>query len=209
MSFAPAVIATYGPHDPTAPTALLLHGRGSNEREIVELADQLPAGLNYVAVRAPIAEGPGFAWFANRGIGRPLAESLADTLAWFDAWWREYGGPSRPIVVGFSGGAAFAGGLLLSRPERYGAGAVLYGTLPFDAGLATTPERLEGVEVLVIQGERDRVIPADLLARTWSYLHEESGATLRARRSPGGHGLDAEDVVALAEWLRGVARLEG
>lgn len=201
MSGAPAVLATYGPVDPTAPTVVLLHGRGSNEGEIIELATHLPAGLHYVALRAPIVEGSGYAWFANRGIGRPLAESLAESLAWFDAWCQDYAGTSRRVVVGFSGGAAFAGALVLSQPERYDAAAVLYGTLPFDAGLATSAHRLDGVEVLVIHGERDQVIPRDLLDRTWSYLHNESGATLRARQSPGGHEIAADDVVVLSDWL--------
>lgn len=41
------------------------------------------------------------------------------------------------VLVGLSGGAAFAGGLLLDDPARYAGTALLYGTLPFDAGLAT------------------------------------------------------------------------
>ena len=40
---------------------------------------------------------------------------------------------------GFSGGAAFAGGLVLDDPARYAGAAILYGTLPFDAGLADRP----------------------------------------------------------------------
>jgi predicted esterase len=58
--------------DPTAPLVVLLHGRGSNEADIVGLADHLPTGPTYAAVRAPIAEGGGYAWFANRGIGRQV-----------------------------------------------------------------------------------------------------------------------------------------
>jgi hypothetical protein len=84
--FAAPVVATAGSADPRAPLVVLLHGRGSHEREILSLTDRLPAGPAYAAVRAPIAEGGGFAWFANRGIGRPVAESLAATTAWFRAW---------------------------------------------------------------------------------------------------------------------------
>ncbi|UUZ61230.1 hypothetical protein [Nocardioides sp. B-3] len=62
---------------------MLLHGRGSSETDIIGLAGHLPPGPSYAAVRAPIGEGGGYAWFANRGIGRPVAESLAETMAWF------------------------------------------------------------------------------------------------------------------------------
>lgn len=43
--------------------------------------------------------------------------------------------------MGFSGGAAFAGGLLLDNPTRYAGAAVLHGTLPFDAGLSVATTR--------------------------------------------------------------------
>jgi phospholipase/carboxylesterase len=201
--FAPPVVAMAGSADPAAPLVVLLHGRGSHEREMLALADRLPAGPAYAAVRAPIAEGGGYAWFANRGIGRPLAESLRATMDWFGAWLGDIAPPGRPVVlIGFSGGAAFAGGLLLDDPRRYAGAAILYGTLPFDAGLATPPARLVGVPLVVAQGERDTVIPRELLDRTWDYLLGPSGAPTTARRDPVGHTIAAPVLTTLARWLR-------
>jgi phospholipase/carboxylesterase len=200
--FGPAVVATAGSTDPDAPLVVLLHGRGSNERDIIGLADHLPAGPAYAAVRAPIAEGGGYAWFANRGIGRPVAGSLADTMSWFRTWLDGVAPEGRPVVlVGFSGGAAFAGGLLLSDPSRFAGAAILYGTLPFDAGVPVTPARLAGVPVFVAQGDADTVIPRELLDRTWQYLTGESGAAAYARRDPGGHGLTMETMAELGGWI--------
>lgn len=184
---------------------MLLHGRGSNEVDIAELADHLPPQCAYVAVRGPIAQGQdAYAWFANRGIGRPVADSLADTTAWFRTWLAtEVAGlPDRPVVlVGFSGGAAFAGALLLAEPRRWAGVAVLYGTLPFDAGLPVEPGQLAGARVLVAQGDGDTVIPRELLDRTWSYLHAESGAELTAHRDGGGHGISGPALQVLRDWL--------
>jgi len=151
----------------------------------------------------PIAEGGGYAWFANRGIGRPVAESLADTMAWFGTWLDDVA-PSggRPIVlIGFSGGAAFAGGLILDNPTRYAGAAILSGTLPFDAGVPTTTGRLDGLPVLVAHGDADNVIPRDLLERTWSYLHDDSGAKVVGIRDPGGHAISAVVLANLNDWL--------
>jgi phospholipase/carboxylesterase len=188
--------------DPGAPLVVLLHGRGSHEQEIIALADELPVGPAYAAVRAPIAEGGGYAWFANRGIGRPVAESLTATTGWFRTWLDGVAPAGRPVVlVGFSGGAAFAGGLLLAEPSRWAGTAVLYGTLPFDAGVPTTPGRLAGAPVLVAQGDHDRVIPRDLLDRTWDYLHGGSGADVVGRRDPVGHGIAPEALAELSRWL--------
>jgi phospholipase/carboxylesterase len=201
-AFPTPVVATHGTTDPTAPLVVLLHGRGSDETEILGLAAHLPAGPAYVAVRAPIAEGAGYAWFANRGIGRPVAESLRSTMDWFRTWLDEVAPAGRPVLlVGFSGGAAFAGGLVLDDPAGFAGAAILYGTLPFDAGLATDPGRLAHLPVLVAQGEGDHVIPRELLDRTWHYLLSESGASTVAHRGRGGHQLTADAVQQLGDWI--------
>ncbi|PVG81460.1 phospholipase [Nocardioides gansuensis] len=201
-TFAPPVVATYGSTDPTAPLVVLLHGRGSHEQEIISLAPHLPAAPAYAAVRAPIAEGGGFAWFANRGVGRPLTESLAATMAWFRTWLDEVAPTGRPVLlVGFSGGAAFAGGLVLADPSRYAGAAILYGTLPFDAGVPVETGRLAHLPVLVAQGDADHVIPRELLDRTWRYLLDESGAPTIAHRDPGGHQITAATAHRLSQWI--------
>jgi len=199
--FAPPVVAVHGSTDPTAPLVVLLHGRGSDEAQILGLAAHLPAGPAYAAVRAPIAEGGGYAWFANRGIGRPVEESLRSTMDWFRSWLDEVAPAGRPVLlVGFSGGAAFAGGLVLDDPARFAGAAILYGTLPFEAGVATDPGRLAHLPVFVAQGEGDHVIPRDLLDRTWHYLLSESGAPTVAHRGRGGHQLTADAVHQLGDW---------
>lgn len=201
-SFSAPVVAAAGSSDPRSPLVVLLHGRGSNERDIIGLADHLTTGPAYAAVRAPIAEGGGYAWFANRGIGRPAAASLRQTMDWFRRWLDDIAPEGRPVVlIGFSGGAAFAGGLLLDDPSRYAGAAILYGTLPFDAGVPTTPARLAGVPVVVAQGEHDSVIPPELLDRTWHYLLNESGAPTIARRDPVGHGIAPQALATVGGWL--------
>jgi phospholipase/carboxylesterase len=201
-TFEPAVVATAGSTDPAAPLVVLLHGRGSHEQEILTLAAHLPVGPAYVAVRAPIAEGGGFAWFANRGIGRPLPDSLRATMTWFRAWLDEVAPQGRKVLlVGFSGGGAFAGGLALDDPSRYAGAALLYATVPFDAGVPVVAGRLADLAVLVAQGDLDTVIPRDLLDATWAYLTTESGAAITSRRDPGGHGITAETLSVLASWI--------
>jgi phospholipase/carboxylesterase len=202
MTLSAPVVGTYGSDDPAAPLVVLFHGRGADESSILPLAQLLPTGPAYAAVRAPIVEGGGFAWFANRGIGRPRAESLRETMDWFRVWLDEVAPTSRPVVlIGFSGGAAFAGGLALDEPSRYTGLAVSHGTLPFDAGVPVVSGRLAHLAAFVAQGDEDHVIPTELLARTWTYLIDDSGAPTRAYRDGGGHGISAPMVEALGQWL--------
>lgn len=201
-AFDEPTVVWHTPDTTDRPLVVLLHGRGADETGIIGLAGHLPAGPSYAAVRAPIPAGGGYAWFANRGIGRPVAESLNQTMAWFRKWLDNVAPPGRQVIlVGFSGGAAFAGGLLLSDPQRFAGAAILYGTLPFDAGVPTSPARLAGVPVFVAQGEADTVIPRELLDRTWTYLLGGSGAPSYARRDPGGHGLTNATVAELGGWI--------
>ena len=208
-NFGPPVVAWRGSADPAAPLVVVLHGRGSNENDIIQLAAHLPSGPAYAALRAPISEGGGFAWFANRGIGRPVAESLTQTMAWFVAWLDGVAPAGRPVIlVGFSGGAAFAGGLILSRGQRFAGAAILLGTLPFDAGVATGDHQLAGLAVMVAHGDADTVIPRELLERTWDYLTTRSGASVTTHRDPGGHALSVATVAVLSEWIADVLAID-
>jgi phospholipase/carboxylesterase len=123
-------------------------------------------------------------------------------MTWFRTWLDGAVPRERPVfLVGFSGGAAFAGGLLLADPTRFAGTAILHGTLPFDAGVPTTPGRLAGANVFLAHGTDDTVIPLEPQARTWAYLTGESGAVTVARRDPAGHSLTPPSVDALRTWL--------
>ena len=195
------VAAFAGSADPSAPLVVLLHGRGSDETGILPLASVLPSQASYAALRAPIAEGGGYAWFANHGIGRPRPESLRQTMDWFSAWLSGIAADRPVVLVGFSGGAAFAGGLIFDDPSRYAGAAILYGTVPFDAGVPVTPGRLAGTKVMVAQGERDAVMPPQLMSRTWEYLVTASGAEVTAVRDPGGHAISQAAAIRLGAWI--------
>lgn len=186
-----------------APLIVLFHGRGSNEREIIGLAQHLPEDCAVVSLRGPIELGPGnYAWFQNQGIGRPIPASLRETMDWFTQWRSQQGEGRKVVLIGFSGGAAFVGGLALDDPSGYAGVAMLYGTVPFAAGVPTLPQRLAGVPVFHAQATNDDVMPKDLMARTWRYLNEESGATLEATLTNAGHALTEDALTKLAAWVQ-------
>lgn len=199
----PVVAWAGGSDDPARPLVVLLHGHGADEHSILRLAARMPTQASYAAVRGPLAEDGGHAWFDHEGIGRPVAESLAETLAWFRGWLDAVAPEGRRVVlVGVSGGAAFAGGVLLSEPGRVQGTAVLHGPLPFErAGMDVSPGRLTGSHVFVVTADQDHVIPRELLDRTWTWLSEESGATVEAHHDPGSHGLSIPTGAQLKGWL--------
>ena len=202
-SFAPPVVATSAARTRPHLSSSSCTGAARTSSDILGLAGHLPSGPSYAAVRAPIVEGGGFAWFANRGIGRPVAESLPAT-PWTGS---AAGWTTSPRPAGRCCWSASAAGLrspavwCWTTRRATSAPRSCYGTLPFDAGLATDAGRLANLPVFVAQGDGDHVIPRELLDRTWDYLLAESGAPTVAQRQPGGHQLTADTVHELGDWI--------
>jgi len=196
-------VITHGLPDSTAPLVVLLHGRGSHEREMITIAEKLPPELAYTAVRGPIPDtSTGYTWFTDQGIGKPTPKSLRTGLDKFRHWLDDTAPPHRPVVLaGFSSGAVFAGALVLDDPDRYAGVALICGTLPFASGVPLSSGRLDDLPVFVAHGDRDTVIPRDLQIRTWEYLRNESGAAVTARRDLAGHEISPATLAALGSWL--------
>ncbi|ODT24564.1 alpha/beta fold hydrolase [Microbacterium sp. SCN 69-37] len=160
------------------PLLLLLHGYGSDERDLFGLAPFLPDAFVLAAVRAPLAPpfpAPGWSWYPIEGLdGRSsgAVTAAADALiAWIDrATDAETIG-----ILGFSQGAAVALQALRLQPERFAFVVNL-------AGYAD-PSPLPGDEVLAERrppvfwgrGARDEVIPPPAVAHTvqWLPAHAE------------------------------------
>src|SRR5687767_9898033 len=67
------------------PTILALHGRGSHEGDLIELAPHLPEGLLWVAPRAPLVLGPNaYEWYRVRVIGKPEPEQVFSAIETVD-----------------------------------------------------------------------------------------------------------------------------
>ncbi len=197
------MVARWGTERPSAPLIVAIHGNGTSEHSMIEIAPWLPHGpVAYVAVRAPLEGSTGYCWYAETERGRPEPESLATMSTWFLKWLDTEGDPERPILlIGFREGVTFAGSLMLTEPHRWSGAVLLYGALPFDAGLPMTRGRLSGMPVFLAHGADDTRTPPELLVRTWEWMTKESGAPLWAEREPGGDQLAGKVVGNVGTWL--------
>ena len=192
---------------PGTTLVVALHGRGSDEAPMLQLARLLPESVTLVAPRGPIPVGGGWTWFENRGIGRPNEASIKETAAALRAWLDEVADQHPAVVLlGFSGGTAMAGGLLFTDAERFAGAVLLSGTLPWDAGQDAPEGLLSGMPIFWSIDPDDPVIPAELVARSRAWLVEESGADLTERLYPGvGHEISQEEAQDIAAFLGGIA----
>ncbi len=187
------------------PLVLFLHGRGADEHDLIDLADGLPNSFLYASLRAPVrAEGGGFTWFKSRGVARPVAESLRESVAGVRAWLDDPATDcaTRPCyLLGFSAGMMMAGALLLHDPRRFAGAVVLSGAFALDAAREPVDQRLAGLPLFYGHGSFDDVIPSELVASTEKYLRERSGAELTSRAYPHAHSISNRELEDIATWF--------
>jgi phospholipase/carboxylesterase len=190
-----------GGSDPTGTPLVLLHGSGGHAHDFLPLADTLAPASPVLGIQGNVAIDGGFAFFhrfPDRTIDEPDLTSRVPVLADFiEASARRYDVAKAPIAVGFSNGAIMAAALLLTRPSLL-AGAILFRPLsPFSRDV---PTRLDGVPVLIIDGENDsRRLPGDGLRLAERLTRAGAGVTHHVL--PIGYSLTAEDRRVAREWL--------
>jgi len=187
------------------PLLILLHGRGSHERDLLSLVPMLPSAAVVVSLRAPLPLGDGYSWFPAADPGMPSPEAAESAtravLDWLDTVDSCNAARSGPTwVVGFSQGGAMVTQLLRCAPERFDAfanlsGFSIGGELPGDG-------RLETLRPPVFWGTDpdDPIIPQSAIARTADWLPSHS--TLTAREYEGiGHSISREELDDVTAFL--------
>lgn len=186
---------------PSGLVALLLHGYGADERDLVPLAGPLGLTVPWASLRAPIDLGAGAAWFVVSTPGAPdpsaVEAATADVWAWVD----EHVPAEAGIVpIGFSQGGLMASQLLRTRPDRVVAPVVLGGFVLGAAQPGDAVLRERRPAVFWGRGAEDRVITADAVARTEAFLPEHADLTRRVYAGLG-HGISAAEASDVRAFL--------
>ena len=194
---------------------VLHHGRGTDERDLVGLADLLDPErrLRVVAPRAPLQlpGSPGYHWYLVPRVGHPDRESFEAARAALadlhDRLWEEGGiGPERTVLGGFSMGAvmSFATGLAVERPAPAGILA-FSGFVPTVEGWEPSFGDRTGTRVFVSHGRNDPVIGIEFAERARELL-SEGGLDVTYRESGLGHQIDPAHLREASAWLDEVLR---
>ena len=184
--------------------ALVLHGTGGNEDDLLPLASMLLPGASVLTLRGNVLEGTMPRFFRRLAEGVCDEQDLAFRTTQLAAFIRAAAEAYRfdlanLAAIGFSNGANIAANVLLHHPGLIRRSVLYRAMLPSE----TTPARTAvGTRVYLGAGRRDPIVPAANVERLAALLRD-SGADVTLDWRNAGHGLTGEDVENAKRWLAG------
>lgn len=188
------------------PTLFILHGKGSNERDLLSIVSPLAESFILIGIRGDLPVGSGYQYYELRSLGNPIREqfdrAIRNLEAFIDAADSEYAiDGSRRYVLGFSQGAILALTLAHTLGDKLKGIVALNGYVPefvkaeYPLGPGTAK-----VSAFVSHGQYDPVFPAIIGEQTAAYMR-----TLTDRITfhlyPAGHEVTEANRRDLVQWL--------
>jgi phospholipase/carboxylesterase len=200
-----------------APDGLLIlhHGRGSDERDLLGLADVLDPErrLHVVTPRAPLTlpGWPGYHWYTVPRVGYPdpatFHEAYRRLAEFHDETWQRLGlGPEQSVLGGFSMGSVMSHALGLAGERPVVAGVLAFsGFIPTVEGWQPDLRSRPGLPVFMTHGRQDAVIDVSFGRHAREVL-EGAGLPVTYLESDVAHQIDPAFIPAAAQWLAEVTR---
>jgi phospholipase/carboxylesterase len=189
------------------PLLLLLHGRGTDENDLLGLAPYLDERLHIVSVRAPFPfqRGPGYAWYDIEEVGKPdhekfprsrdMITNLIDTLHTGTG-----SDNSRTYLLGFSMGSVMAYAVALASPEKV-AGVIAHsGYIAEGNNTNYRWDDAQRVAFFIAHGTADPVIPVQF-GRRADELMKQHGLNYLYKEYPLAHQISEESLNDISTWL--------
>lgn len=189
---------------------VLHHGRGTDEGDLLGLADALDPErrLRVVSPRGPlrVPGWPGYHWYLVPKVGYPdrtSFEAARVALAELhDGLWEESGpGPERTVLAGFSMGAVMSHAMGWSAERPVVAGVLAFsGFVPTVPGWRSSLADRAGTRAFLAHGTIDPVIEVGF-GRAARDLLVAGGIDVTYRESDVVHTIDLAVLPVAAEWL--------
>ena len=188
------------------PTILALHGRGSNEEDLIGLAPHLPQGLLWISPRAPLTLGPrSYEWYRVRVIGMPDPVQVQAALETIDHFVDEVLvtypiDPQKLFLLGFSQGSLLSLCYTLTHPSRIAGVIAQSGYIPQGVDLEIDEAGVQGKPFILTHGVQDTMLPIE-----WARLSRDRlqslGVDFEYHEFPMGHNVSMESLEVIDKWL--------
>lgn len=192
------------------PVLILLHGVGSNEKDLFSFADELPDRFLVISARGPITLGPtNFAWYqVDFSTGSPVINATQEEqsrkiiLEFIDQLKQFHSFDESQIYLGgFSQGAIMSYSIGLIHPEKIKGIVILSGRLIESVKpLIPSGDKLNSLKVFISHGTEDSVLKIGYAREASSYL-KSKGIECLYKEYPVGHTINGAILNDLINWL--------
>ena len=196
------------PHpDSVFPTILALHGRGSNEGDLIGLADYLPKEFLWISPRGPFNLGPdAYEWFQITQVGKPDPTRLANALNTLGIFIHEMianypVNKNQLYLLGFSQGSILSMAYALTNPQPVRGVIAQSGYIPHESGLHIDETGIKGKPFILTHGIQDPMLPVDWARRSRDTL-QKLETDLEYHEFNMGHNVSAESISVINTWLQ-------
>ena len=193
-----------------APIVIMLHGYGSNEKDLIQLAPALRPEFRYISARAPQTMDFGmYGWFpidfTHSGItvdysaAKKALEQLINFTVEIIREYRPRG--NKVFLMGFSQGAVMSYLMAFNAPELLHGVIALSGQLPETSlPLETAKAAMRKLPFLVMHGIHDDVLPVakGRAANEWLQKNVDD---LTYLEYPIAHQISDSGLVLISSWL--------
>lgn len=193
------------------PVIILMHGVGSNEKDLFSFANQLPDSFLVISLRAPILlSKDSYAWYHltfenGTRVGNPVeAEASRLMIIQFinGLKTKHAFNEKRIYLCGFSQGSIMAYSIGLTVPEKIKGIAVMSGRLLEEVKPLIAPkEKLKTLNVFVSHGTNDGVITINYARDAITYL-KNLGITPTYKGYPEAHTISPAMFNDMLQWLK-------
>jgi phospholipase/carboxylesterase len=189
------------------PTLVLLHGRGADENDLLDMAQSFDPRLLNVSVRAPYKfPFGGYTWFDLDDTGTVNIDQLIisrdSIFQCLDDIQHKYPvDPARIFLFGFSMGAMMSLAVSLSNPKRFKGIIAHSGLLPQDERLSYQWDDLADTSFFIAHGQYDLIVPVELGRLVYSRLMDAK-ANVLFREYSIQHTISEESLSDAATWLQ-------
>lgn len=193
------------------PLLLLLHGYGSNEKDLFSFASELPEHYYIISAKAPYDLQYGsYAWYAinfdadqNKFSDHEQAKESRDLIATFiDELIQNYPIDTKDVaLIGFSQGAILSYAVALSYPEKVQKVVAMSGYLNTEI-IAEGFEKNDftNLQIFASHGTVDQVIPVEWARNTPTILNQFKIPVVY-KEYPVGHGVAPQNFYDFRNWL--------
>jgi predicted esterase len=188
-------------------TALVLHGTGGDESDLLPLGAAVAPGAALLSPRGKVRENGAPRFFKRVALGvfdqADLAARTDELVMFVQRAAVAYGfDPTRIVAVGYSNGANIASSAFLRHPGIFARAVLFRPMVPF---VPDPPPLLNGMPVYIAAGRVDPIVPRENTEELIRVL-DTAGAHVTVRWEEAGHALTSGEVQGAADWLSDLDR---